>query len=78
MANKACAQLWGEKWKLNNATELQFFRALGDMAQDMMDDTQDQMQWWRNVDRLRMAYAKGYADCVAAWRQADETEAEGL
>lgn len=78
MADKACAEMWGGKWKLNTATELQFFRALGDMAQEMMEDTHDAAQWYRMVDRLRRAYAKGYADCVSVWKQSEGMEGESL
>ena len=70
--SKTIADMWSKKWKLNTAVEIQMFDRLSDMAGNMLDDTQDMSQWYRHVDMMRMAYARGYSDCTKKWKEIEE------
>lgn len=70
--SKTIADMWSKKWKLNTAVEIQMFDRLSDMAGNMLDDTQDMSQWYRHVDMMRMAYARGYSDCTKKWKKIEE------
>lgn len=76
--SKTIADMWSKKWKLNTAVEIQMFDRLSDMAGNMLDDTQDMAQWYRHVDMMRMAYARGYSDCTKKWKEIEEMGGDSL